>query len=74
MFEALGWSGRKVMCSEGASFAPLRELPESLKRGPPGGCLGMSIPCGGIVDCVFILRVQSFDVGVRLCWVVIDHA
>ncbi len=75
MFSRLwdGRVGRMALYDEGASIAPPRELPESLKRGPLGGCLRISIPCGGINDRAFILCVHSFALGVRLYGVVIDH-
>ncbi len=62
-----------AMCTEGAIIALPRELLEPLKRGPLGGGLRISIPCGGIGDCVCIIRVQSFAVGARLYGLVIDH-
>ncbi len=74
MVEALGWSGRNALFNEGASIVPPRELPESLKRGPLGGCLRICGPCGGILVCEFILQFQSF---ISVLWcrgVAIDHA
>ncbi len=53
-----------ALCNDDAIVARPRELPEPLEHGPLGGCLRISITCDGIGICLFILRVQSFVVGV----------
>ncbi len=63
-----------ALFNESASVVPARELPESLKRGPLGGCLGTCFPWGGIHICEFILRVQSFEIVFRRLSIAIDHA